>query len=297
MRNSSWWSIGLVGVAVALSACSRGEQPPINRRSARLGSVDASAQPARNRLDARAGPAQVRARPARLLAVDIIQKATDALGGSGDLRDALRRHERESRGVYRGKAYTAHAYIRAPREHVIEVSMQKAGRTMTTTMGSVGEACWSKRKGKVVPCSTGLREALTSMRKAAHFATLWPMLAAGYTLERKGTKNIGGKPAYVVEVNDCLLPLVTLYIDKATLKLVRYSWKGRLDGKSKVGTIVVAIQAYKKSGSVTIPWNQVMTFNGKKVLEDEVTRVRLGKVDAAKLAKPAGLPPVPSPAR
>jgi hypothetical protein len=142
-----------------------------------------------------------------------------------------------------------------------------------------------------------LKEALVYLRKAAHIATLWPLLAAGYTTERAGMANINGKPAYAIEANDCLNPLVTLYFDKATFKLVRFSWKGGLDGKSRVGTIAVTIQAYKTMGGVVIPWKRVVTFNGKKVLADETTKAKLGKVNAAKLAKPAHLPPAPREAR
>jgi hypothetical protein len=294
MRNIPRWWLGAVGMAVALSACSNKGQPSAGRSPKRHGKLDARAQPAQHgKLDARARPSRRRARPGRLLAVDIIEKATAALGGSGDLREALRRHEIESRGIYRGKAYTAHAYVSAPRAHLLEVSMKTAGRTTTTTMGSVGETCWSKSKGKVHPCSARLNEALVYMRKAAHFATLWPFLGAGYTLDRKGVINLNGKPTYAIEAYDCLQPGVTLYFDKTTFKFVRYRWKGRLHGHSKVGTIVVTIQAYKKIGSVTIPWKRVMTFNGRKVLEDEVTKVKFGKVDAAKLVKPAGVPRQP----
>jgi hypothetical protein len=87
------------------------------------------------------------------------------------------------------------------------------------------------------------------------------------------------------------VPLVTLYFDKATFKLVRFRWKGRLDGRSQVGTIAVSIQAYKTMGGVAFPWKRVLTFYGTNILEDEMTKAKLGKVDATKFAKPAQLPP------
>lgn len=134
-----------------------------------------------------------------------------------------------------------------------------------------------------------LTEAQFASHKASqavlYVSTLVPLDDQGYTLTTLPEVKVDGKPAMGVKVTKKGMPDVSLYFDKATNLLVKYSFRARNKGKEL--TEDVYLSDYRDVDGVKVPKRMTTKKDDKLFQEVEITDVKLlEKLDNKLFAKP-----------
>jgi len=213
-------------------------------------------------------------------AVKILDAALKAHGGSEALKQKTAASVVEAKGKYYGQPYTSKVHWKAPDKMLMDIVSMKA------TMGYIGKACWTKLHEVVVDCQAEESKVAREMLLAQHWSMLYPLKEKGVSLQPAKTAKVDGKETVgITAAKAGAGPKITLAFYKKTHLLAAITYRGHWSG-GKQGLVTNLMLGYKKVEGLNLPAKTVMSFNGKMIIEEEVTRVSLGKVDEKSFERP-----------
>ncbi|GEM_PF-3543488 len=220
------------------------------------------------------------------LARQLLDDAIAAAGGLDSLKEKLDSYFYTSKGIYFGSPYTMTTTWKAP--HSMLMGLEGG----TTLMGYVGDQCWSKMGSVVLDCPDEEKRAAAEMLLVARWTSLYPLLDGGVKLAVVEGEKLGDKDVAALKVqkeDGSFAALLMFDKDKKTPAGVRY--EGHFMGKE--GTLETVILENKEFDSVLLPVKSVLSFNGEKIIEDEVTEMVFGTIQDGAFQRPETLAGVP----
>lgn len=215
--------------------------------------------------------------------VAIVDKAIAAGGGLEAMREKLAAWSAESKGSYAGMEYEMTMWWRAPDRVVMNIN------NGWMAMGYSKDDCWTSMHGIVVDCMADEKAAVPETLGAMHLLNLYPLKDEGVVLEYKGEEEVNNKKAHIVEATVPGSPVpVTFYFDQESGLVVKHRYTSSFMGKR--GEQVITVLGYGQFGGITMPSKSIMTFDGKKIMDDELVSVKYGLEDDLVFARPEQAP-------
>jgi effector-binding domain-containing protein len=213
----------------------------------------------------------------------VVEAAIQAAGGSATLRNKTESYLVRSKGTFYGRPYEMTTIWSAPDKIVMSMD----GGEMV--MGYVGEKCWNKMYGMVVDCQEAEKKSAKDTLLAAEIVTLYPLVGPSFELKSGKPETIDGKAAEVVvaQKKSSDTPYL-LYFDKETKHLIRIAANG--DWAGRKGKMVTDMSDHRAIDGVVMSRRSVMSFDGAKILEEEVVSVDWEDVGADAFARPPRSP-------
>lgn len=213
-------------------------------------------------------------------AVKIVDAALKAHGGLDALKQKTSASVVEAKGKYYGQPYTSKTHWKAPDKMLMDIVSMKA------TMGYIGKTCWTKLHEVVLDCQGEESKVAQELLITAHWSTLYPLKEKGVSLQLAKTAKVNGQETEGVTAAKAGVGIkVTLSFYKKTHLLAAISYRGHWSG-GKQGLLTTLILGYKKVDGLQLPAKSLMSFNGKIIIEEEVTKLSLGKVDDKVFVRP-----------
>jgi len=234
---------------------------------------------ARQRPVPRKRPA-VALKPSSPEAVKILDAAIQAHGGAEALKKKTAASVVEAKGKYYGQPYTSKTYWKAPDMMLMDVVSMKA------TMGYLGKTCWTKLHEVVIDCPAGEVKVAQEMLLAQHWSMLYPLKDREVSVQPAKTAKVDGKETVgVTAARTGVAQRVTFAFYKKTHLLASINYRGHWSG-GKMGLVSTLVLGHKKVDGLQVPAKTVMSFNGKIIIQEEITKFSLGKVDEKVFARP-----------
>jgi outer membrane lipoprotein-sorting protein len=213
----------------------------------------------------------------------LIEKAIKASGG----KDKLAKFKAQTfseKGTYygagQGQPYTGKYAVQFPDKFRMEIKD-------VFTIVFAGDKGWIKFMGETKDMT---KEQLANQKEsteAQYATTLLPLEDKAYTLTMLPEIKVDGKPALGVKAAKKGMPDVSLYFDKATSLLVKYSFRTKSEEEKKEVTQDVYLSDYHEVQGIQISKKVVIKRDDKQFVESEVADVKLlEKLDDSVFAKP-----------
>lgn len=214
----------------------------------------------------------------------LVDKALKAAGG----KDKLAKYKAQTwneKGTYHGmdkpQPYTGKYALQWPDKFRMEIKD-------VFTLVLDGDKGWVRFMDETKEMT---KEQLANQKEstaAGYAAALWPLDDKAYTLTTLPESKVDGKPALGVKVTRKGMPDVSLYIDKATSLVVKYSFRTKSDEqKGKEVLQDVYLSDYGDVDGLKMPKKITIKRDDKIYVEAENSDVKLAeKLDDKVFAKP-----------
>ncbi len=213
-------------------------------------------------------------------AVKLLDAALKAHGGLDALKQKTAASVVEANGRFYGQPFKSKAYWKAPDKMVMRIS------SMRSVMGYVGKDCWNKQHEVVVDCAASERRLAREMQIVQHWSQLYPLKDKSVSLQLARTPKVNG--AETVGLSAARAgsgPRVVLGFFKKTKLLASISYRGHWSGGRK-GRLQHLVLGHKKVEGVILPSQTLMSFNGRIIIQEKITKFTLGAVDDKVFTRP-----------
>lgn len=277
----------IVGMAVGVAGCKKkpadkatGGADMTSMKQAMPAAMDVGMRPAPGmRPVARKAPA-VKLKATNPEAVKILDAALKAHGGLDAIQKKTAAAVVEAKGKYYGQAYTAKNYWKAPDKMLMDIV------SMKVTMGYIGKTCWSKIHEVVIDCPPDEAKVAQQMQLAQHWSMLYPLKEKGVSLQLVKTGKVNGQETVGITASKAGLGFrITFSFYKKTNLLAGWNYRGHWSG-GKLGLLSTVVLGYKKVDGLQYPFKSILSFNGKMIIQEELTKITLGKVDEKVFGRP-----------
>lgn len=214
----------------------------------------------------------------------LIEKSIQAIGGD----KALVKHNAtvsSDKGTYYGMGdglpYTGKYSLQFPDQMRMEVEN-------VFTIVFNGKQGWISSMGDVKEMTKEQFETHQHDQRAGYMTSLVPLKDKAFTLKLLKDAKVGEQETRVVEASRKDWPTVKLFFDKGTGYLVKIEFKTKsAELNFKEVTIDHVYSDFKEVDGVKVPHKMVMSRDGKKFVESEVTSYKaVGTLDPKVFAKP-----------
>jgi hypothetical protein len=149
-----------------------------------------------------------------------------------------------------------------------------------------GDKGWTNASGTTMEMTKEQLDEEKENMYAEWVQQLVPLKNEGFTLKTVGETKVDDKPAIGVKVSHQGHRDLTLYFDKDNGLLVRFDQTVK-DEQGKTLSQVLVIKEYVKVGDVKMPSKMVITRDGKKYVEGEMSDIKLSdRLPDSTFAKP-----------
>lgn len=213
------------------------------------------------------------------LGQQLIDKAIEAHGGLENLKK-LGAYQTTSKGTYMGGAYKMKTLWLAPSYMMMDVNN---GEWMS---GYLGDDCWSSSRRIVVDCPAMEKDNMDENLMVTHMSHLYPLKEEGTRIVKLDDVTLEGKacPTVEVQMKEAPIPL-RLSFDPESMQILRMSWTATMMGKPTLTT--ADVKENRNIEGVVIPAKLVTTLGEEPFMDEELTAVTFGELEASAFNRPA----------